>query len=163
MIHQVLVAFVCMCVVLGAGFLLTLSALSDWYRRLRKPRWQPPDWLFGPAWTTIGLLCVASAVLAWRAGDDAQRSTEIGLFAANGVLNAGWSALFFKLRRPDLAMVEVVPLWLSVLALVVAFAPYRPVAAWLLLPYLAWVGFASVLNWKVYSLNRPFGRGAHAA
>ena len=163
MIEQIAVAFICMSIVLGAGFLLTLSALTDWFQLLRKPSWQPPDWLFGPAWTTIGLLCVASAVIAWRGGDEAQRSAEIRLFAVNGVLNAGWSALFFKLRRPDLALIEVGPLWLSVLALVAAFAPYRPVAAWLLAPYLLWVGFASVLNWKVYSLNRPFGRRARAA
>ena len=157
MIEQIGVAFLCMCIVLGAGFLLTLSSLTEWYQRLRKPSWQPPDWLFGPAWTTIGLLSVAAGVIAWRTGNAAQRSTEITLFAVNGVLNAGWSGLFFKMRRPDFALVEVGPLWLSVLALVIAFSGYAPISSWLMVPYLVWVGFASVLNWKVFALNRPFG------
>jgi tryptophan-rich sensory protein len=160
-IHQILIAFACMAVVLGIGFALTVSEVTTWYLRLRKPSWQPPDWLFGPAWTTIGLLSVASAVIAWRsATTGAERHALLALFALNGVLNAGWSALFFKMRRPDWALIEVVPLWLSIDALMVAFHAGAPTASWLLAPYLVWVSFAACLNLSVVKLNRPFGRPA---
>ncbi len=80
------------------------------------------------------------------------------LFVANGLLNMGWSLLFFTLRRPDRALVEVVALWLSILALIVVLAPASPLAAWLVVPYLLWVSFASVLNVAIVRLNRPFQR-----
>ena len=159
MIHQTIIAFLCMSLVLGAGFALTITEVTSWYLRLRKPSWNPPDWLFGPAWTTIGFLCVAAAVLAWRsAANHDERVTTLVLFAINGVLNTAWSGLFFKLQRPDWALVEVVPLWLSILALIVAFHSRAPLAAWLLAPYFVWVSFASVLNLEIVRLNRPFGR-----
>ena len=159
MIRQIAVAFVCMSVVLGAGFALTLNAVTTWYLSLRKPSWNPPDWLFGPAWTTIGLLCVGSAVRAWRsARRGGEQRTVLVLFAINGLLNAAWSGLFFRLRRPDWALIEVVPLWLSIVALIAAFAGRAPLSAWLLVPYLIWVSFASVLNLEIVRLNRPFAR-----
>ena len=163
MVRQITVAVVCMCLVLGAGGALTTGALGRWYLQLRKPSWQPPNWLFGPAWTVIGLLSAAAAVLAWRsANDDGERALTIALFAVNGVLNVAWSALFFKIERPDWALVEVVPLWLSIAALCIAFAGRSPAAAWLLTPYLVWVGFAAFLNLTVVRLNRPFGRSGIA-
>ena len=143
--------------VLGLGGALT--RLGPWYEDLRKPAWQPPGWLFGPAWTTIGVLTACSAVLAWRGAETrADRTRVIGLFAANGVLNVLWSALFFNRRRPDWALAEVGPLWLSIAALIAGLAPLSRRASWLLAPYLAWVSFASVLNFKIVQLNRPFGR-----
>ena len=157
MIHQTIIAFVCMSLVLGAGFALTVKEVTTWYLRLRKPSWNPPAWLFGPAWTTIGLLCVAAAVIAWRTSvTPAERTTTLALFAINGILNAAWSGLFFKMRRPDWALVEVVPLWLSILALIAAFHDRAHSAAWLLSPYLVWVTFASLLNLEIVRLNRPF-------
>lgn len=144
-------------VVLGAGGLLTGVGLGPWYDRLRKPAWQPPSWLFGPAWTVIGALTATSAVLAWDgARDRTDRTKVIGLFAANGTLNALWSALFFALRRPDWALAEVGPLWLSIAALIKGVAPLSRRAGWLLAPYLAWVSFAAVLNRKIVRLNAPF-------
>ena len=164
MVRQIVVAVICMCLVLGAGGALTTGALGDWYQRLRKPTWQPPNWLFGPAWTVIGLLSAAAGVLAWRsASDDGERVLTVALFAANGVLNVAWSALFFKIERPDWALVEVVPLWLSVAALCAAFAERSPTAAWLLAPYLVWVAFAAFLNLTIVRLNRPFGRSGIAS
>lgn len=155
---EVWIASACVVVVLFSGGMLT--EIGPWYRALRTPSWQPPDWLFGPVWTTIGVLTTWSAVLAWRSGDGAQRGWVIALFAANAVLNVLWSLLFFKLRRPDWALPEAAALWLSVAALVAAFAGWSPRAALLLAPYLLWVGIAFFLNRAVVRLNRPFGRAA---
>lgn len=146
------VAAVCVVVVLFLGGLAT--RLDAWYENLRKPSWQPPGWLFAPAWTTIGVLTAWAAVLGWGATQN--RPLLAALFAVNGVLNVLWSVLFFQFHRPDWALVEVVPLWLSVLALIVALAPVSSFAAWLLAPYLVWVAFAAVLNLAIVRLNRPF-------
>lgn len=143
-------------VVAGTGAFLT--ELSPWYFALRKPSWQPPDWLFGPAWTLILGLASLSAFLAWRnAPDNVSRLLVAGLFIANGALNVLWSPLFFKLRRPDLALIEVPFLWLSVLAPIVLLARFSMAASLLLMPYLAWVSFAASLNLTIVRLNRPFG------
>lgn len=152
-------------VIIAAGAAILVAsvgaAMTDiglWYQALAKPSWQPPDWLFGPAWTLIFSLAALAAVTAWRdAPSQAERRWMIGLFAANGVLNILWSALFFRLRRPDWALVEVVLLWLSVLALILVLRRYSRPAALMLLPYLLWVGFAAVLNLSVVRLNAPFG------
>ena len=138
-----------------AGALLT--KLDSWYEALRKPSWQPPDWLFGPVWTIVFALVATGGVLAWRgASDRASSACVIALFTVNGALNIAWSWLFFTRQRPDWALGEVVFLWLSILALIVALWPYSPGAAWLLVPYLLWVSFASFLNWTIVRLNAPF-------
>ena len=144
--------------ILVASVGATMTDIGPWYQGLAKPSWQPPDWLFGPAWTLIFALAALSAATAWRdAPDQASREWMVGLFAINGVLNILWSALFFRLRRPDWALVEVAFLWLSVLALILVLRRYSRVAVWLLSPYLAWVTFAAVLNLAVVRLNAPFG------
>lgn len=141
-----------------AGLGAWLTELSPWYYGLNRPAWQPPDWLFGPAWSVILTLASLSALLAWRAAPDrAGRLLVVVLFAANGALNILWSALFFRLRRPDWALFEVPLLWLSVLAPVVLLAPSSTVASLLLLPYLAWLSFAAALNLAIVRLNWPFG------
>lgn len=140
---------------IGAGGWLT--EIGPWYRDLRKPSWQPPDWLFGPAWTVILGLSAWAFVLAWEGAPDAAgRTRVVVLFLANWVLHLLWSPLFFKLRRPDWALMEVPLLWLSVLAMALGYAPYSSLAPWLLAPYLAWVAFASLLNWSIVRLNGPF-------
>ena len=139
--------------VLGAS----MTDLGPWYQSLEKPDWQPPDWLFGPAWTLIFALAAAAGVVAWRnAPSDASREWIIGLFALNGFLNVLWSALFFRMHRPDWALIEVVFLWLSVLLLILVFLRYARIASVLLLPYLAWVTFAAILNLEIVRLNAPF-------
>jgi benzodiazapine receptor len=144
--------------ILVASLGSTMTDLGPWYQALKKPDWQPPDWLFGPAWTLIFAFAAASGVIAWRdAPTDAQREWVIGLFAINGTLNVLWSALFFRLQRPDWALVEVVFLWLSVLAPIMVFRRYSKTASWLLVPYLAWVTFAAFLNWEIVRLNGTFG------
>jgi translocator protein len=148
--------------VAGAGGALT--RLDAWYDRLRRPRLQPPDWAFGPAWTVILALAATAAVLAWRAAPDEEaRALVVALMALNGALNIVWNVLFFTLKRPDWALAEVLALWLSILAPIVAFQPFAPAASLALVPYLAWVGFAAYLNWEIVRLNRPFGSAAEAA
>lgn len=151
---QVPAAAVLWAVVVAVGGGL-LTEIGPWYRRLRKPSWQPPDWAFGPAWTLIFLLSAAAAVLAWNGAPDvAARWRVVAVYVVNGVLNVGWSLLFFRLRRPDLALVEVLALWLSILAMVIGLAPLSGLAALLLAPYLAWVTFAAALNRAIVRLNR---------
>ena len=126
---------------------------------LRKPSWEPPDWLFGPAWTLIFALAALSGYLAWRSMPDlAGWARIVGLFSVNGILNILWSVLFFGLHRPDWALAEVAALWLSILALIIVIAPYSKPASVLLLPYLVWVAFAAVLNLAVVQLNVPLPR-----
>jgi tryptophan-rich sensory protein len=140
-----------------AGIGAWLTELSSWYYALRKPAWQPPDWLFGPAWSVILALASLSAFLGWHNAEGSESRTLIAaLFVANGVLNILWSPLFFKLRRPDWALIEVPFLWLSILAPIIVLAPISTIASLLLAPYLAWVSFAAVLNLTIVRLNQPF-------
>lgn len=147
---------------LAAFAVITLGgALTDigpWYRDLVKPSWQPPNWLFGPAWTTIFALAVVSAVSVWRATTDrTQRAWIIGLFAVNAGFNLLWSALFFALKRPDWALAEVGFLWLAIALPMVVFWRLSKTASLCLLPYLLWVSFAAYLNFTIVRLNAPFG------
>lgn len=152
----VVVAVGCLVALLAAGGLAT--EVGPWYRDLRKPSWNPPDWLFGPAWTVILGLATWAGVLAWDAAPDSVARTRVAvLFGANALLHFLWSPLFFKWRRPDWAFVEVWFLWASVLALAVGLWPYSQLAGWLMVPYLLWVTFAAYLNYVIVQLNRPFG------
>ena len=145
-------------VVIFIGFLGgTLTDTGPWYQNLRKPSWQPPDWLFGPAWTLIFALATVSAVYAWRNAENrVQRDLVIVLFALNGTLNVLWSTLFFALRRPDWALIEVGFLWASILLPMIVFWRFARPASLYLLPYLLWVSFAAYLNLTMVRLNAPF-------
>lgn len=135
-----------------------MTPIGTWYRDLRKPSWQPPNWAFGPAWTIILGLAAWSAAIAWTAAPDAgTRRDVILLFVTNAVFHFLWSPLFFRLRRPDWALIEVVFLWASLVALVVGLWPISHFASILIWPYLAWVSFASFLNYTIVRLNGPFG------
>jgi tryptophan-rich sensory protein len=140
-----------------------LAALSGalfkpgaWHAALAKPRWHPPNWLFGPAWAVLYLMIATAGWMVWNA---AGWSVALAAWGAQLVLNAAWSWLFFGRRRPDLAFVEVLLLWLSIAACVALFQPVSTTAALLMLPYLAWVGFAAALNFAMWRLNsaRPAG------
>ena len=135
----------------------TMTDLGPWYQSLRKPDWQPPDAAFGVIWTTIFAMAAASGVIAWRATASLPtREWILGLFALNGFANVLWSLLFFRLRRPDWALVEVFGLWLTIAALMVFLARISRLASWLLAPYLAWVSVAALLNYDVARANAPF-------
>lgn len=142
----------------------TLTDLGPWYQSLRQPPWKPPDLLFGPAWTVIYACCVTAFAIAWRRAarleDTRRRAIRewlIGLFALNGFLNVAWSLLFFRMRRPDWAWIEVVGLWLSIVGLMIFLWRLSKPSSLLLAPYLAWVSFAAALTWAVARMNGPFG------
>jgi tryptophan-rich sensory protein len=151
------VAVAALAAVVVAGLGASATDLGPWYYGLQKPSWQPPDWLFGPAWTLIYALIAMAGVKAWNAARNRRQALGIvGLFALNALLNVGWSELFFHFQRPDWALFEAVAFWLSIVVLIVTAASVSHVAGWLLVPYLAWVTFASVLNLAVVRLNAPF-------
>ena len=151
----VIVAVAAALVLAVGGGLLT--PIDDWYANLRKPAWNPPNWAFGPAWSIILALWAWSAILAWRGATTADAQTlVIALYGFNAVCHFLWSPLFFKLRRPDFALGEVVFLWLSLAALLVFVRPLSPLATWLIVPYFIWVSFAACLNAAIVRLNRPF-------
>lgn len=134
-----------------------ITDLGPWYAGLRMPAWKPPDWLFGPAWTLIFGLAALAGMQWWRYAPTARnRRWMLVLFALNAVLNLAWSLLFFHLRRPDWALLEVVALWLSIVALILATPAKPSTPAWLLAPYLVWVTIAAALNFAVVKLNAPF-------
>ncbi len=159
MTYTIIVAGVITFMVLGIGGAMT--TVGPWYRGIRKPSWNPPDWAFGPAWTIILGLAGWAGVLAWTAAPDADARWRVAvLYGVNIVLHMLWSPLFFNLRRPDWALIEVPFLWLSIAALMAGIAPLSPLAAWLLLPYLLWVAFAAYLNFTIVRMNPPFGSAA---
>lgn len=126
---------------------------AGWYAGLVKPSWNPPDWLFGPVWTTLYTMMAVAAWLVWREGGWKTQTLPLGLFLAQLALNALWTPLFFALHRPGLAFAEIVVLDLAVLATLVTFWPARRLAGVLLLPYALWVAFAAALNFAIWRLN----------
>ena len=154
-LRPLILAFVLSFATAGIGGALT--ELGPWYYALRQPGWKPPDAAFGIVWTTLFTLCAISGALAWRAADTAAMQRRVlVLFGANAVLNIVWSALYFKLQRPDWALIEVVFLWLSIVALIAGLWRLSRLASALLLPYLVWVTIASFLNLATVQLNGPF-------
>ena len=145
-----------------AGWLvLSFSAASlgaffmpgEWYATLKKPSWNPPGWIFGPVWSALYTMMAVAAWLVWKRGGFAAQRRPLTLFLVQLALNAAWTPLFFGLHRPGLAFAEIVMLWLAIAATLAAFRPVSRPAAWLLVPYLAWVSFAAVLNFTLWRLN----------
>jgi translocator protein len=140
---------------LGVGGWMT--TIGPWYENLRKPSWNPPNRVFGPAWSVILGLAAWSGVLAWtNASTGAEQHQILLLFGASIFFHMLWSPLFFNLRRPDWALFEIPFLWLSIIALMVGLVPISPASTWLLTPYLLWVTFAAFLNLTIVRMNRPF-------
>lgn len=137
----------------AAGGVLTAVSVGDWYRSLAKPPWTPPDWLFGPVWTALYLCMAISAWLVWRKAGWRRARAALGLFAVQLALNAAWSGIFFGMRRPGLAFVEILALWMSIAVTGVAFWSRSTWAALLLTPYLAWTSFAALLNFAIWKMN----------
>jgi len=126
---------------------------GEWYERLNHPSFRPPNWLFGPVWTVLYCMIAAAGFLVWRAAGWSGAALPLAVYFGHLALNFAWSALFFGARRPDWAFLEVIALWLSIVATIAVFAPVSATAAWLLAPYLAWVSFAAFLNWALWRLN----------
>jgi benzodiazapine receptor len=135
------------------GALVTRGAVRTWYPRINKPDWNPPNWVFAPVWTFLYTLMALSAWLVWRvAGWDGARPALI-LFAIQLVLNSAWSVIFFGMHAIGAAFADILLLWMTIIATAVAFYSISFLAAWLLIPYIAWVAFASYLNFRIWQMN----------
>ena len=138
----------------GVGAVATASSVKTWYVGLIKPSFNPPDAVFGPVWTTLYVLMALAAWRVWRAGPaNGRRRRALVLYGVQLLLNLAWSVIFFGLRRPDLALAEIVILFLAVVATAGVFWRMDRVAGLMMIPYAAWVMFASVLNFEIWRLN----------
>jgi uncharacterized protein YbjT (DUF2867 family)/tryptophan-rich sensory protein len=137
----------------GIGAALTAVSVRDWYQTLSRPAWTPPDWVFGPVWTTLYFLMAIAAWLVWRRTGWSAGRTALGLFALQLVLNVAWSGLFFTLRSPGFALVDIVLLWAAIAATLWSFGRVSTLAASLFVPYLLWVSYATALNWAIWKMN----------
>jgi len=135
---------------LSAGFAGSQFSPGEWYQNLEKPSFNPPGWVFGPVWT---ILYIAMGIAAWLVWKERGFSPVLYIFLGQLVLNALWSYLFFGANRPDLAFFEILLLWVLILLTMLLFWKVRTAAGILLLPYLLWVTFASVLNFALWRLN----------
>lgn len=126
---------------------------GEWYASIQKPPWNPPSWLFGPVWTTLYFMMATAAWLVWRQGGFAAQRRPLGWFLAQLALNAAWTPIFFGLHWMGVALLEMLLLWGGILLTINAFQRISRPAAWLLVPYLAWVSFAAVLNFTLWRLN----------
>ena len=155
--RPVVALLLCLLLVFAIASLGAIAPPGEWYAGLRKPWFNPPSWVFGPAWTLLYVMIAVATWLLWRAPASTQRTRALQLNGVQLLLNAAWTPLFFALKLPGVAFVEIVLMWGFILATIVAAWSVRRVAAWLLVPYLAWVTFAATLNGCLWWLNRAAG------
>lgn len=138
----------------GIGSLFTFSSIKDWYQLLNKPFFSPPNWVFSPVWTLLYVFMGFSLYLVWVSRKSTLREVGLRYFFFQLILNALWSILFFGLRNPLFALLEIIILWFCIYMTIVYFRKVNKTAAYLLYPYIIWVSFASVLNGSIVILNR---------
>src|SRR4030042_5396906 len=134
------------------GSVFTTPNIGGWYASIQKAAFTPPNWVFAPAWTTLFVLMGISLFLVWEK-DLKKNKIAVGIFVVQMTLNVLWSVLFFGMQNPFLAFVEIIALWIAILATIVLFYRVDRRAAWLLVPYIVWVSFAAFLNYSVWILN----------
>ena len=152
-----ILTFVATCMTVGYfSGLVTRSAITTWYPTLIKPIFNPPNWIFAPVWSLLYVLMGIAAGLVWNQIENEKEAVKKALlfFAIQLALNSLWSLLFFGLHNPMLALIEIVLLWLMIYETYIKFVKINKIAGYLLLPYLAWVSFAIVLNASIWWLNR---------
>jgi tryptophan-rich sensory protein len=138
----------------GIAGLFTAEAVPGWYATLNQPSFNPPNWIFGPVWTTLYLLMGISLFLVWKQNYSRERNIAIAVFLIQLALNFAWSLIFFHFKMIGLALFEIILLWISILSMLFIFYKIKPVAAYINIPYLLWVAFATMLNASYYILNR---------
>jgi len=143
--------------VAGVAGWITRPEITGWYSTIRKPSWNPPNWIFGPVWTTLYAMMAVAGWLAWQSEAGPQRTQVLWLFAVQLALNFLWSPLFFNLHKPGLAAIEIVFLWIAIGAFTVVAWNVSRAASLLFLPYWLWVSFAAVLNFIIWRLNQTAG------
>ena len=135
------------------GSVFTSSSLSDWYSGLAKPDFSPPNWVFAPVWTGLYILMGISFYLIWKMGYSEKTKPAVLVYLGQLLLNFAWSFLFFGLRNPLYGFIEIVVLWFAIAANILLFYRLNKTSAYLLVPYILWVSFASVLNYSIFALN----------
>jgi benzodiazapine receptor len=138
----------------GAAYVGSRFPVDEWYTALSKPSWNPPNWLFGPVWSVLYILMAISVWLVWREEGLLGAIVPLSIFLLQLVLNAAWSWLFFGLHELGIAFVEIVTLWVAIVINITLFWRLKPISGILLIPYLLWVTFASVLNYTLWRLNQ---------
>jgi translocator protein len=156
-IHTVpkLAAAVLFCIIIGSlGSLVTITGPGSWYAALQKPFFTPPGWVFAPVWITLFILMGIALYFVWESGlDQPGVRTALGVFGVQFVLNVIWSFLFFGLKSPLLGLADIIILWIMIATTIVLFYRVKKSAAYLLIPYIAWVSLATALNGAVYLMN----------
>jgi tryptophan-rich sensory protein len=137
----------------GIGGAVTSPQIENWYATLAKPSWNPPNWVFGPVWSVLYFCMAIAAWLVWRRNGLVGAREPLALFAVQLALNTLWSCLFFGLHNPGLAFAEILLLWAAIAATMVTFWRRSVSAGILFMPYLAWVSFATVLNFTIWRMN----------
>lgn len=140
-----------------SGFLTRHESGGAWYQALQKPSFNPPSWIFGPVWTCLYILMGVSLYLVFQAIPSTMRTAALTVFAVQLTLNFFWSLLFFRYHLPGVAAIEIVVLWIAIVAMMLLFFRVQPLAAYIQIPYLAWVSFATVLSITIYWLNKAGG------
>ena len=137
----------------AAAGMFTSQAVPTWYASLNRPSYNPPNWIFGPVWTTLYILLGISFFLIWKENPTRERNLAIKVFSIQMLLNFAWSFLFFYSNLIGIAFIEIILLWISIAAMIYLFYKIKPVAAYLNIPYLLWVSFATILNAGYFFLN----------
>jgi translocator protein len=149
-----LILFIAICLGIGGfGAIFTTTAVREWYPTLQKPPWTAPSWLFAPVWTALYLMMALAAWIVWRERLRAPVNKALAIFAFQLLLNAAWSPLFFGLQSPLAGLLVIIPLWAAILAALISFWRISPASGTLLIPYLAWVSFATALNLSIWRMN----------
>ncbi len=150
-----LCVFIAICFAAAAiGSWFTAASVKSWYPMLMKPAGTPPAWVFGPVWSTLYVLMGMAAWLVWKQRSAADVTVALAVFFTQLAINATWSFVFFGLRRPGLALLEILVLLAAIIATMTSFAPLSRLAFWLMTPYAAWVSYATFLNFGIWRLNR---------
>lgn len=136
----------------GLGAFFTITSVQSWFTTLAKPSWNPPSWLFGPVWTTLYVLMGIACYLIWKS-DHPMKKPLLKLYAVQLILNGLWSPAFFGMQSPLMGLLVIVPLWIAIVLCIVQFRKVSSLASGLMVPYLAWVTFATALNGAIFMLN----------
>lgn len=134
--------------------IFTARAIPEWYATLNQPSFNPPNWIFGPVWTTLYIIMGISFFLIWKLESGKERNQAIVIFLVQLLLNLGWSFCFFYFKMIGLALIEILLLWSTIFLMLTRFYKLKPLAAYLNIPYLLWVTYATVLNAAYFYLNR---------
>ncbi|MCX8015779.1 MAG: tryptophan-rich sensory protein [Patescibacteria group bacterium] len=147
------ISFLLVFLTTSIGSYFTTPNIVSWYQYLKKPSFAPPNWLFGPAWILFYFLMAVAAFLVWRERENKNIKSALSIYLIHLIFNALWSIIFFGLKNFGFAFFEIVILWILILLTIIKFYKIKPLAAFLLIPYILWVTFASILNLAVWMLN----------